>query len=205
MVRRHLSYANVMATVAVFVALGGSSYAATKLAKDTVGSTQIRSGAVGSSEVKDGSLQVKDFSASQRASLRGPTGPQGAAGAPGAKGAPGEKGEKGEKGDKGDAGADATKLWAVLNGDTAPLAIDRQSGAVSTAKIAPGNYRVDFDRSVAACTWQATAGSADAQAAPSVHATVELENAAIPQALRVRVFNDGGTLTDEDVHVAVFC
>jgi hypothetical protein len=30
-VRRHLSYANVMATVAVFIALGGSSYAALKV------------------------------------------------------------------------------------------------------------------------------------------------------------------------------
>ena len=29
--RRHLSYANVMATIAVFIALGGSSYAALKI------------------------------------------------------------------------------------------------------------------------------------------------------------------------------
>ena len=30
-VRRHVTYANAMATVAVFIALGGSSYAAVKI------------------------------------------------------------------------------------------------------------------------------------------------------------------------------
>ena len=41
-----LSYANVMSTIAVFVALGGSSYAALKLPRNSVGSAQIRNGAV---------------------------------------------------------------------------------------------------------------------------------------------------------------
>ena len=32
------SYSNVLATLALFVALGGTSYAATQIAKDSVGS-----------------------------------------------------------------------------------------------------------------------------------------------------------------------
>src|SRR3954453_11317650 len=44
--RPRLSYANVIATLALFIALGGSSYAALKLPRNSVGSTQIRSGAV---------------------------------------------------------------------------------------------------------------------------------------------------------------
>src|SRR3954447_8208291 len=44
--RPRLTYANIMATIAVFIALGGSSYAALKLPRNSVGSTQIRSGAV---------------------------------------------------------------------------------------------------------------------------------------------------------------
>ena len=44
--RPRLSYANVIATIALFVALGGSSYAALKLPRNSVGSSQIRSGAV---------------------------------------------------------------------------------------------------------------------------------------------------------------
>jgi hypothetical protein len=32
-IRRHLTYANVMATVAVFILLGGGAYAATKIGR----------------------------------------------------------------------------------------------------------------------------------------------------------------------------
>jgi hypothetical protein len=47
--RRQLSYANVMATAAVFIALGGGAYAATALPRDSVGPTQLRAHAVTSS------------------------------------------------------------------------------------------------------------------------------------------------------------
>jgi hypothetical protein len=70
--RRRLSYSNVCATLALFVALGGTGYAAVKLPKNSVGAKQIRknavraseikAGAVGTSEVKDGSLTGKDIS-----------------------------------------------------------------------------------------------------------------------------------------------
>jgi hypothetical protein len=42
--RARLTYANVMATVAVFVALGGSSYAAITLNKNSVKSRHIGKG-----------------------------------------------------------------------------------------------------------------------------------------------------------------
>jgi hypothetical protein len=44
--RGKLTYANVMATVAVFVALGGASYAATELPRNSVGTAQIKEAAV---------------------------------------------------------------------------------------------------------------------------------------------------------------
>src|SRR4051795_8280812 len=89
MIRRltsRLTYANVTATLALFVALGGSSYAALKLPRDSVGSKQIRTAAVRSRQVKNRSLGVKDLSVGARKALRGapgPTGPAGPAGAPG--------------------------------------------------------------------------------------------------------------------------
>ena len=49
-VRSRLSYANVMATLALFVALGGVGYAAAKLPRDSVGSKQIKEDAVKASE-----------------------------------------------------------------------------------------------------------------------------------------------------------
>ena len=50
--RPKLSYSNVAASVALFVALGGTSYAALSLPGNSVGSRQIRTNAVGSSELQ---------------------------------------------------------------------------------------------------------------------------------------------------------
>lgn len=54
--RRRLNYANVTATIALFVALGGSAYAATQLPKNSVGSKQLKKGAVTTVKVKDGAI-----------------------------------------------------------------------------------------------------------------------------------------------------
>jgi hypothetical protein len=72
-----LTYANVMATVAVFLALGGGAYAAIKLPKNSVGTKQLKRNAVNSSKVRNKSLAVSDFSAAARAKLKGATGPVG--------------------------------------------------------------------------------------------------------------------------------
>ena len=91
---KRLTYANVMATVAVFIALGGTGYAMTRLPKNSVGTKQIKPHAVGTKQIKagavrtaqvaDGSLQSSDFAANQLpAGERGPAGTDGAPGPPG--------------------------------------------------------------------------------------------------------------------------
>ena len=90
---RRISYANVTATLALFLSLGGISWAATTLPRDSIGSKQIRAGAVGSSEVKDGTLGPGDFETG--ALPAGPQGPAGPGGATGPQGATGPKGEAG--------------------------------------------------------------------------------------------------------------
>jgi hypothetical protein len=102
-IRSKLTYANVMATTAVFITLGGGAYAASALKANSVGSAQLKKGAVTNkkiasnavtgAKVKDGSLLKADFAAGQLA-----------VGAAGAKGDTGPKGDTGLKGDKGDAG-----------------------------------------------------------------------------------------------------
>lgn len=49
--RRRLSFANVTSAIALFVALGGTSYAAITLPRNSVGSAQIRANAVKKSEI----------------------------------------------------------------------------------------------------------------------------------------------------------
>jgi hypothetical protein len=50
--RGSLTYANVMATVAVFLALGGGAYAATQLPKNSVGTKQLKKNAVTTAKIK---------------------------------------------------------------------------------------------------------------------------------------------------------
>ena len=79
-VRARLTYANVVASLALFVALGGTGYAALQLPKNSVGAAQIRAKAVGSSEIRDRSVRTADISRSARDRLRGQQGPTGPAG-----------------------------------------------------------------------------------------------------------------------------
>ena len=78
--RKQVELRNVSVILALFIALGGTSYALT-LPRNSVGfrnrsvpgavrASEVRSGAVRSSEVKDRSLGVKDLSPSARRSLR---------------------------------------------------------------------------------------------------------------------------------------
>jgi hypothetical protein len=85
--RRHLTFSNVTALVALFVALGGVSYAAIVLPKNSVGAKQLKKDSVSSAKVADGSLQASDFKAGALpAGAPGPVGPAGPAGQPGAGG-----------------------------------------------------------------------------------------------------------------------
>jgi hypothetical protein len=56
--RAHLTYANVMATIAVFIALGSGAYAAA-----TIGAGDIEENAVRSKHVKDGKIKRADLNA----------------------------------------------------------------------------------------------------------------------------------------------
>ena len=100
--RERLTYANVMATVAVFLALGGVSYAAVSLPRGSVGREQLRKDSVtksriarksvGRSELRRRGVTKGSLSSWIRRQLRrraktGATGPRGATGARGPAGA----------------------------------------------------------------------------------------------------------------------
>src|SRR4051794_12093839 len=84
-----------VACVALAVALGGTSYAAIKIPRNSVGTKQLRNSAVTSAKVKNSSLRIADFSSSQRTGLVGPIGPVGPPGPTGATGAAGAAGAAG--------------------------------------------------------------------------------------------------------------
>lgn len=157
--RDRLTYANVVATLGLFIALGGSAWA---ISANSVGSRQIKRGAVRNSDLADnavtsgkvanGSLLSEDFAANQLAA-----GPKGDAGPPGPAGGSGPPGPPGKN---------AATLFAYVRagepGDQAVLQYG--SGAVSVDDP-PGvnpiftGYVVHFDRDLTGCVATATPGT----------------------------------------------
>jgi hypothetical protein len=127
--RRHLSYANVMATVAVFLALGGTTYAAFTLPRNSVGTKQLKNGAVTGAKVRRHSLLGIDFKAGQL--------PAGATGARGAAGPQGPQGLQGPKGDTGPSGV--ADIYDVSDPITVPASgVVRDTPMCNSGDIATG-------------------------------------------------------------------
>jgi hypothetical protein len=195
--RHRPSPALVVSVVALVIALGGTSYAAITLPRNSVGAKQIkknavtaskiRANAITSSKVKDGSLLTADFAAGQLQA--------------------GPKGDKGDKGDAGAAGADATKLWAKVDATTPSFV--RSSGATGlegpVALGLTGVYRIAFNRNVSGCVETASIAIDDG-AVPTAGEIAVTNSLANPNAVAVTTSNSAGTAVNTlDFVVAVFC
>src|SRR5919108_751320 len=125
-----------VALLALFVALGGTSYATVSAAfpPNSVGTKQIKDNSITRAKiahesitsvlVKDGGLLAKDFATGQLPF--GPTGPAGPAG------------PQGPKGDKGDTGAPGVVGTIVVRTRSVTIA----AGSVGTVSAGAGEYDV---------------------------------------------------------------
>jgi hypothetical protein len=108
---------NTIALLALFLALGGTTYAAS--------TALVGKNSVASPQVVNGSLQTKDLSKKARKALKGNRGLRGLTGAKGATGAQGVQGAQGIQGVQGIQGpAGIATAWALVNG----------AGTVDTAR-----------------------------------------------------------------------
>ncbi len=127
------TYSGVTATLALMMAMGGTSYAAVALQANSVKSIHIADGtiqardiasdAVHSGKVKDGTLRAADFRQGELPS--GAAGPQGEQGPKGDQGLPGPKGDQGEQGLPGQQGDQGPQ---GLTGDTGPKGLQGEQG-----------------------------------------------------------------------------
>lgn len=113
-VRKRLTYANAMSSIAVFLVLGGATaFAATQiLPKNSVGPKQLKKGAVTPAKLSPAAKQTIKGSA-------GPTGPQG------------PQGPQGPSGKEGSAGKNLTATTPLASGVT-------ETGVFATAGGGPG-------------------------------------------------------------------
>jgi hypothetical protein len=168
---RKPSPATLIALVALFVALGGSSYAALQLPRGSVGTKQLKNGAVTSKKVKNNSLRLGDFSASQRSRLRGP------------------KGERGPQGPAGAAGAPGSAIaFAHVNPDGTLDAANSRNVALRAAPV-PGAYCLDVTAAQAPHNIVATLDISAPPASPT-------DNIRATQVAAVLNFNCPGTTAD---------
>lgn len=112
------TYANVISSLALLIALGGSSYAALNLPRNSVKTRNIAPNAVNGSKVKNGSLRAADFAAGELPP--GDRGPQGDRGIPGERGLQGLAGANGAVGPASPAGKDGKDGVTGGTGPTGP-------------------------------------------------------------------------------------
>lgn len=204
--RAHMTYANVMATIAVFGVLGGTAYAA--LAKNSVGSKQLKTNAVKTvdlandavttEKVANGTLLSEDFASGQLpAGAQGPQGPQGP------KGDQGDQGIQGIQGNQGVPGTPAAKRWAVIPASGAVITRSSDPAITETHSNGTGRYVVDFATNVSNCAWIATVGPD--QVTPITGDIAVGNDTGDPEKVVVFTDNNAGGGADKAFHIAVFC
>lgn len=208
-IRSRLTYANVVASAALFVALGGVSYAAVKLPKNSVGGAQIKNNAVTGAKVKNSALTGADVknksltAADFNGSVQGPAGPAGPAGAAGAAGATGAKGATGATGATGAAGS--ALAYVRINTDGTFVA-DHSKGVTGTVRFSAGLYCIDFagltqaDIHNVSATLVSTGGAGPGEIEAGTNACA---GGGLSGDVYVRAFNSGGTATDHLLDVVI--
>jgi hypothetical protein len=209
--RRLLSHLRSQAIgyLALFVALGGTAYAAS-LPANSVGTKQLKTSAVTTGKIKpdaittdkveDATLQAQDFASGVL--LRGPAGDTGPIGP---QGPPGDRGPTG--------GVDTTILWAAVSAGDAvtPSSIPLGKHAVSATRTSAGYEEVKFDRDVSACAYTATLGGNSPAVSPGTYTPTSIyvtPKTGAPDTVWVTIaYLSGGFPTglDASFHLIVAC
>jgi hypothetical protein len=191
-------YPHVAATLALFIALGGPSYAADvadhvvpksadtpahaarTLPRNSVGGKQLRRSAVTSSKIKNHTIVSADIARGTWNAIRGKTGP---AGAQGPQGAP---------------GANAVSYFALVSGAGEFLRGNALSGTHTTN--GSGYYVVTFPRDVGACVPSITLGGIGASQPPG-SATWHTDG----NGIGIQLYDGAGAPVDREFSVIVVC
>ena len=171
--RARLTYANLMSSVAVFIALGGVSYAALRIPNNSVGTKQIKNRAVTKPKLDPHLL----------ASLAGKTGPQGL---PGAQGLKGDAGAQGPSGQSVQGPPGSARAYAVVDpsnctgGPPAVCTVSRSKGISSVVRWGTGIYCV-------------TAPGISSSDEPAI-VSVDWSSTVAPQSIPTALYNNDPTV-----------
>jgi hypothetical protein len=131
---RLLHPATLISLLALVVALGGTSYAAITLKRNSVTAQSIRPGAVTAGKIRAGAVRPRHLARSLRTMLTRAVGAEGSAGAvglAGAAGAPGPAGPAGPQGERGEPGTQGVPGLAGVVVRTTTFAFTKFDGTKS--------------------------------------------------------------------------
>jgi hypothetical protein len=223
--RPRFTYANVVATLALLLVLtGGAAYAATHLAKNSVGSRQLKKNSVTGAKIKNGTITgakinlgtlgkvpsaaSADHAATATSADHATTATSANSAARAAVAA-----EATAAGNAGRLGGLASSSYAqkgeTLFATVAPASsaaqVIRGRGAISVEREAVGFYKVKFNRDISGCTWEATYGTPGNEAVNgALWATVRGVGGS--DEVGVVLYNTAAMLTDgKGFTVVAFC
>jgi hypothetical protein len=195
---RRLTYANVISTLALFIALGGASYAVIKIPRDSigtaqlkrhsVGTAQLKNRAVGAHQLKPGSVGVFDYA---------PRSVTSRALAPGSVSFADLISE-----------SVSPDLYAHVSADGTLGDFDAATGS---ARTGTGTYTVDFNRNVDGCVAVASVGTAYSDvrlgvtpnAVPGAVAQASING--VGPTVNVAVYNGSAAAVNSEFNVVVLC
>ncbi len=175
---RRIGFANVVALIVLFVALGSGAYAASKIGTSDLKNKSVTTKKLDGKAVTGSKLakeSVKKNKIKDEAVTNGKLGPESVT----------------------DSKLAHPSYWAVAD----PNALIRSHGAVSVTRFNAGNYRVEFETDVSQCSYQVTGldvaqnriGHAESDATNAQQVFVSLRNPA------------NNNRTDGDYNLAVHC
>lgn len=179
---------NFLALLALFVALGGTSYAA--------GTALLPKNSVGSKQVRNGSLQTADLSRRAKRALKGARGPRGLQGVQGVQGVRGAAGAKGDRGPPGPTQFARVKSTGQLVSGT----------AISASRFNTGTYSVVFPTAIDRCAGAANSASFAGFDLSVFRVWAQLSlGVGNPNTVDVSLFDSGGARVDTSFSLVLAC
>ena len=208
--------ATVVALIALFVALGGIGYAATKIGtsdikngavtakklhRKAVRTKKIKNDAVNGNKVLDNSLTGNNIDESTLGPVPNASHANNADHADNADNAQNLGGTP-------PSGFQSSLRWAVVSANAGGASVVR-GNATGAGRISTGNYFVSFQPDIRNCAYVATDGDTTAGVGPPGEISVEQRNGANATDVEVRHYNSAGALADygsgDGFHIIVIC
>lgn len=205
-IRKRLTYANVMSSIAVFLILGGATaFAATKIGANQLKANSVKTGKIVKEAVTSGKIKNNAITTSKLANDA----------------VTGEKAKESTFSEVPSA-ANANALgglaasgyqhalrWAVISANATTTKVVR-GNATGVTRQGAGDFLVSFAADIRPCAYIATLGDVEDGIGQPGEISVEQLSDTNPTTIEVRTYNSAGTQTDppgsnDGFHIAVIC